>query len=123
MSLTATVEDAVEQAFAAAGDLVVEGTWQRRTQGAYDPRLGVRAETVATRQVRIIKQSVSVDDVKSFELSEHALRLYIPGRDFAASPAISPQRDDVVVLGGVTYTAKAAKFEVTEALWLIHADL
>jgi hypothetical protein len=123
MSLAATVEDAVEQAFAAVGDLVKVGQWQRRTLGAYDATLGARAETVATRDVRILPESVSVDDVKTLELSEHALRLYIPGRDFVADPAIEPKRDDRIVLDGLTYTAKAAKFEVTRALWLIHADL
>lgn len=123
MTLAETVNEAVETAFAAAGDLVVESTWTRSTLGAYDPATGTRTKTDATRTVRCIEDKVSESTATRLELKSTAIRVWIPNADFATAPAIDPAKGDKLTHRGTVYSVAAASFSGAKSLWEIHADI
>jgi len=122
MSLVAVTRDAVETAFAAAGDLIASVTYTRQTIGAYDPATGTEAVTTATRTVRAIEDKVDAMQATRLALTANAVRLFVPAADFEASPAIEPQITDKLTHRGTVYTVRSAGFQGTKALFEIYAD-
>lgn len=120
MSLLATVMDAVEIAFAAAGDLVQSSTWRKTTFGAYDPAAGTRAVVDADITVRAIEDEIKQSDYGRLELSAKAVKLVIPAVDFTSG---DPANEEKLIHRGITYTAKDCSFAGTKAVWEIHADV
>jgi hypothetical protein len=123
MSLLATVQAGVETAFSAAGDLIASVTWQKTTPGAYTASTGSQAVTVASRTVRAVVDEWGSGEREKNGLSDKAVKLFIPEADFALGTAIEPEQDDRFVFGGITYTAKRAKWEGVKVLWEVWGDV
>lgn len=120
MTMFATVQQAVEAAFAAAGDLIQAVTWRKQTLGAYNPATGEQPATNADTSVRAVEDEITAGDIQRLTLSHRAVKLVIPAVDFVTS---DPVYQDKLVLRGTTYTAKECAFRGAKAVWEIFADV
>ncbi len=120
MSVLATVREAVEIAFSAAGDLVEATTWRKTVFGDYDPATGERATVNTDLTVRAVEETIKQGDFGRLGLSVKAVKLIIPAVDFTGG---DPVHDDKLIHRGTLYTAKDCAFAGTKAVWEIHADV
>lgn len=123
MSTTDIIRNAVEVAFAAAGDFVQPVTWKKQTFGEYDPVTGTRAVTSKDVPMRAVEDKITASEYSRMELSQKAVHLIIPQVDFEKANASDPAFNEKLVHRGVTYTAKEVTFEGTKAVWDIFADV
>lgn len=120
MSVLATVNEAVEIAFGAAGDLVQATTWRKTSFGAYDPATGTRAVVNSDVSIRAVEDTIKQSDFGRLGLSAKAVKLIIPAVDFTGG---DPAHEDKLIHRGTLYTAKDCAFAGTKAVWEIHADV
>lgn len=123
MSATDIIRNAVEVAFAAAGDFVQTVTWQKQTFGDYDPVAGARAITIASLPVRAVEEEIGTAESSRLKLSQHAVHLLVPQVDFEKAGAGDPAFADKLVHRGITYTARDVQFRGVKAVWEIYADV
>jgi hypothetical protein len=125
MSLSVQARSAVEAAFAAAGDAIATVTWNRPSVGAYDAATGTRAVTETSLSVRAVEDKVQTTQATRLDLSDRAVRLWIPAVDFEGKGLTTeePLVTDTFIHRAVTYRTRDRAFEGVKAIWEIHGDV
>lgn len=118
MSLKATIAAGVEQAFAAAGDLVSLGAYHRR---ASTPVYNAAADTYTATMtdfanVRMVRAALTDEEREASPATVSDMKVLIPAADL---PAIRPGETDTLDLDGVGYNVIKVKTVPGDSLWIL----
>lgn len=120
MSLNSTIAQGVQTAFAAAGDLVVLGTYVARTgTPVYNASTDTyTAPTVTHTNVRMLRTSLTDEEREASPTTVSDIKVLIPATDL---PGTRPSETDTFTVENVGYNVLRIKTVPGDSLWILFA--
>lgn len=110
----------MEQAFAAAQDLVSSGTYYSRSgAGTYNSTTDTYNVALTTYSaVRMVRAGLTDQEREASPVSVTDVKVLIPAKDLAN---VRPKESDTFLLDGVNYNILSFKGVPGDSLWIIYA--
>ena len=120
MSLNSIIAQGVEQAFAAAQDVVSSGTYYSRSgAGVYNSAADTYVSPTTTySNVRMVRAGLTEQEREASPVSVSDVKVLIPAVDLGNH---KPKESDTFYLDGVTYNVLSFKGVPGDSLWIIFA--
>lgn len=115
MSLRATLTQAVDSAFGAAGDLVRLGSFVSKSGADYDPITDTYSPAVTTPNVRMIRTTVKAKEIEASAAQVEDSKFLVPAKDIED---IDANAQDYLVYNGGKYNIINVDLVPGGSLWI-----
>lgn len=115
MGLRSTIQNAVNSAFSAMGDIPISITYTQVSNGGYDANTGSTTETTTSLTLTAIITSYDQERINAGISLATDQQMLLPGKDLS----ITPKPQDRVTFDNFTYEVYQVERDPTSALYKI----